>query len=51
VWTTTRVIFYDYTAADLAERNDAIVVAPTISSNIFDCYGCQLTGDSMHAQH
>ena len=40
---------YDYTAATLAERNDAIVVAPTISSNIFDCYGCQLTGDSMHA--
>jgi pimeloyl-ACP methyl ester carboxylesterase len=40
---------YDYTAAELAERNQAIVVAPTISSNVFDCYGCQLGGDPMHA--
>jgi acetyl esterase/lipase len=40
---------YDYTAAELAERNQAIVVAPTISSNLFDCYGCQLGGDPMHA--
>lgn len=40
---------YDYTAAELAERNQAIVVLPTISSNLFDCYGCQLGGDPMHA--
>ncbi len=40
---------YDYTAAELAERNQAIVVAPTISSNLFDCYACQLGGDPMHA--
>jgi len=40
---------YDYTAAELAERNNAIVVATSISGNIFDCYGCQLGGDPMHA--
>jgi pimeloyl-ACP methyl ester carboxylesterase len=40
---------YDYTAAELAERNNAIVVVPTISSNLFDCYACNLGGDPMHA--
>jgi pimeloyl-ACP methyl ester carboxylesterase len=40
---------YDYTAAELAERNHAIVAAPSISGNLFDCDGCQLGGDPMHA--
>lgn len=40
---------YDYTAAELAERNNAIVVATSISGNLFDCYACHLGGDPMHA--
>jgi hypothetical protein len=40
--------FYNATAAELAENNDAIVVAPTITSNPFACDGCQLAGDQMH---
>jgi pimeloyl-ACP methyl ester carboxylesterase len=39
---------YDYTAAELAERTDSIVVAPTITGNPFDCYSCTLTGEPMH---
>jgi acetyl esterase/lipase len=42
-------VAYDYTAAELAERNNAIVVAPTITGNLFDCYACNLGGDPMHA--
>ncbi len=38
---------YDYTAAALAERTHSIVVAPTISGNLFDCYGCQIGGEQM----
>jgi hypothetical protein len=38
---------YDYTAAALAERTHSIVVAPTISGNLFDCYGCQVGGEQM----
>ena len=41
--------FYNATAAELAERNNAIVVAPTITANLFACDGCQLAGDQMHA--
>lgn len=41
--------YYNATAAELAENNDAIVVAPTITSNPFACDGCQLAGDQMHA--
>ncbi|KKW65860.1 hypothetical protein AAV95_04990 [Mycolicibacterium elephantis] len=40
---------YNLTLAALAERNNAIVVAPTITSNYFACDGCSLTADPMHA--
>lgn len=40
---------YNVTLAALAERNNAIVVAPTITSNYFACDGCSLTADPMHA--
>ncbi|BBY80046.1 hypothetical protein H7I53_00760 [Mycolicibacterium pulveris] len=40
---------YNLTLAELAERNNAIVVAPTITSNYFACDGCSLTADPMHA--
>lgn len=40
---------YDVTATQLAQQNDAIVVAPTITGNLFACDGCQLAGDQMHA--
>jgi acetyl esterase/lipase/pimeloyl-ACP methyl ester carboxylesterase len=40
---------YNGTAAELAERNNAIVVAPTITSNYFACDACALGGDPMHA--
>jgi hypothetical protein len=40
---------YNYTAAELAERNNAIVVAPSITSNFFACDGCQMAGEQMHA--
>lgn len=39
---------YNVTAAELAERNNAIVVAPTITSNFFACDACALGGDPMH---
>jgi len=35
---------YNYTAATLAERTNSIVVAPSLSSNLFDCQGCSLDG-------
>jgi hypothetical protein len=41
--------FYNLTAAELAERNNAIVVAPSITSDFFACDACNLTGDPMHA--
>ncbi|WP_395308231.1 hypothetical protein V4U86_23225 [Mycobacterium sp. AMU20-3851] len=44
-----RAGLYNVTAADLAVRNNAIVVAPSITSNFFECAGCQLGGDQMHA--
>jgi hypothetical protein len=40
---------YNVTAAELAERNNAIVVAPSITTNFFACDGCQLGGEQMHA--
>ena len=36
------------TLRELAERNNAIVVAPSITSNYFACDGCSLTADPMH---
>ncbi|MCT7658246.1 hypothetical protein [Mycobacterium deserti] len=44
-----RAGLYNYTAAELAERNNAIVVAPSITSNYFACDGCQMAGEQMHA--
>ena len=44
-----RAGFYNLTAAELAERNNAIVVAPSITGNFFACDACFLTGDPMHA--
>ena len=44
-----RAGFYNITAAELAERNNAIVVAPSITGNLFACDGCQLGADQMHA--
>ncbi|WP_163797041.1 hypothetical protein [Mycolicibacterium sediminis] len=44
-----RASFYNLTAAELAERNNAIVVAPSITGNFFACDGCSLDGDQMHA--
>ncbi len=41
--------FYNVTAAELAERNNAIVVAPSITSNFFACDACNLSADQMHA--
>ena len=40
--------YYDVTAAALAEWTNSIVVAPTITSNIFACDSCFLVGDPMH---
>jgi hypothetical protein len=44
-----RAGLYNVTAADLAVRNNAIVVAPSITSNFFACDGCALGADQMHA--
>lgn len=44
-----RAGFYNLTAAELAERNNAIVVAPSITSNFFACDACNLGSDPMHA--
>ena len=43
-----RGVFYDYTAAYLAEHTNSIVVAPTRTSNIFATHGYWLGGDQMH---
>jgi hypothetical protein len=40
--------YYNVTAAALAESTNSIVVAPTITSNIFACDSCFLIGDPMH---
>ncbi|MGE2717646.1 hypothetical protein ACQI4L_26595 [Mycolicibacterium litorale] len=44
-----RAGLYNVTAAELAERNNAIVVAPSITSNFFACDACALGNDPMHA--
>ncbi|KRD15960.1 hypothetical protein ASE48_27700 [Mycobacterium sp. Root265] len=44
-----RAGLYNVTAADLAVRNNAIVVAPSITTNFFACDGCALGNDQMHA--
>jgi hypothetical protein len=44
-----RAGFYNLTLAELAERNNAVVVAPSITGNFFACDGCNLTSDPMHA--
>jgi hypothetical protein len=41
--------FYNLTLQQLAERNNAVVVAPSISSNIFACDACAASGEPMHA--
>ena len=40
---------YNVTLTEIAERNNAIVVAPSITSNYFACDGCSVTADPMHA--
>jgi hypothetical protein len=40
--------FYKVTAAKLAESTNSIVVVPSITSNVFACDACHLTGDPMH---
>ncbi|MFS0898805.1 hypothetical protein [Mycolicibacterium litorale] len=44
-----RAGLYNVTAAELAERNNAIVVAPSVTSNPFACDGCAQGLDPMHA--
>ncbi|MEO3760929.1 alpha/beta hydrolase [Mycobacterium sp. B14F4] len=39
--------WYSYTAANLAERTNSIVVATSITSNPLPCDGCALNGDPM----
>ncbi len=43
-----RGVFYDYTASYLAEHTNSIVVAPSLTSNIFATDGMWLGGDQMH---
>ena len=43
-----RGVFYDYTASYLAKQTNSIVVAPTLTSNIFATDGMWLGGDQMH---
>ena len=43
-----RGVFYDYTAAYLAEQTKSIVVAPSLTSNIFATDGMWLGGEQMH---
>jgi pimeloyl-ACP methyl ester carboxylesterase len=40
---------YNLTLTELAERNNAVVVAPSITGDVFACDACNLTGDPMHA--
>ncbi|MDG4668390.1 hypothetical protein [Mycobacterium sp. 236(2023)] len=44
-----RAGFYNVTLQQLAVRNNAIVVAPSITSNIFACDACAASGEPMHA--
>lgn len=44
-----RAGFYNLTLEELAERNNAIVVAPSVTANLFACDGCRLMGDPMSA--
>ncbi|KWX65489.1 hypothetical protein [Mycobacterium sp. NAZ190054] len=44
-----RAGFYNLTLEQLAERNNAIVVAPSITSNIFACDACAMSGEPMQA--
>lgn len=44
----TRSGFYNVTAAAMAQSTNSIVVVPSITSNIFACDACHLTGDPMH---
>ena len=43
-----RGVFYDYTASYLAKETNSIVVAPTLTSNIFATDGMWLGGEQMH---
>ena len=43
-----RGVFYDYTASYLANQTNSIVVAPTVTSNLFATDGMWLGGDPMH---
>ena len=43
-----RGVFYDYTASYLAKQTNSVVVAPTLTSNIFATDGMWLGGDQMH---
>lgn len=43
-----RGVFYDYTASYLAEETNSVVVAPSLTSNIFATDGMWLGGDQMH---
>jgi pimeloyl-ACP methyl ester carboxylesterase len=43
-----RGVFYDYTASYLAKETNSVVVAPTLTSNIFATDGMWLGGDQMH---
>lgn len=44
-----RAGFYNVTLQQLAQRNNAVVVAPSITSNIFACDACAASGEPMHA--
>ncbi len=41
-------VFYDYTASYLAQQTNSVVVAPTLTSNIFATDGMWLGGTQMH---
>ncbi|CAN5625886.1 hypothetical protein BH10ACT9_BH10ACT9_34220 [soil metagenome] len=43
-----RAGFYNVTAAELAERTNSIVVAPSVTGNLFACDSCHTGGDQMH---
>ena len=44
-----RANFFNVTLQELAERNNAVVVAPSITSNIFACDACAMSGEPMQA--
>ena len=43
-----RGAFYDYTASYLAQQTNSVVVAPSVTSNLFATDGMWLGGDPMH---